>query len=143
MQTVNINYSFDLNLVSTPELETLFNASGLGGRKGDKILRAFRNSQLICLAKDGSQLVGCSRAITDWEYHACIYDVAVIPEYQGRGIGRGMLEMLLEKLPVWRVMLVADGEVQGFYEKFGFHSYPDVMARLDWENLEDTQQPDT
>jgi hypothetical protein len=38
---------------------------------------------------------------------------------------------------VWRVMLVADENVQGFYRSFGFHAYPDVMARLDEGELHD------
>ena len=86
---------------------------------------------------DGARLIGASRAITDGEYHGLIYDVAVLPEYQGRGIGQSMLQQLLERLPVWRVMLVADEEVQGFYRKAGFEGYPGVMARLDWNRLTD------
>jgi ribosomal protein S18 acetylase RimI-like enzyme len=59
-----------------------------------------------------------------------IYDVAVLPDYQRRGIGRSLLGHLLDRLPVWRVMLVADDDVQGFYRKVGFEAYPDVVARL-------------
>jgi len=132
---VDIAYQFDCDNVTTPELEELFKAAGLGGRTGDKILRAFKNSHLVCLAYAGECLVGTSRAITDWEYHALIYDVAVHPEFQGLGFGRAMLDSLLSRLKVWRVMLVADGDVQPFYERSGFQPYPDVMARLDWDNL--------
>jgi hypothetical protein len=37
----------------------------------------------------------------------------------------------LARLPVWRVLLVADRRVQPFYRRLGFESYGDVMARLD------------
>jgi len=132
---LEITYRFDCDILTTPELVELFKAAGLGGRTGEKILHAFKNSQLICLAYAGERLVGTSRAITDWEYHALIYDVAVHPEFQGQGFGKAMLGSLLSRLKVWRVMLVAGADVQPFYERSGFKPYPDVMARLDWDNL--------
>jgi aralkylamine N-acetyltransferase len=134
---VEITYRFSCEDVTTRELEELFAAAGLGGRVGEKIRRAFLNSPIVCLAYDGRRLIGASRAITDGEYHGLIYDVAVDPEYQARGIGRRMMEELLERLPVWRVMLVAGEQVQGFYRAFGFERYPDVMARLDRSRLYD------
>jgi len=128
---MDIIYRFTCEGVTTAELEALFVSAGLGGRAGDKIRRAFLNSGVVCLAFDGPRLVGASRAITDGEYHGLIYDVAVEREYQRSGIGQRMMTELLHRLPVWRVMLVAGSEVQGFYRTLGFEPYPDVMARLD------------
>jgi len=134
---MSVTYRLTLGNVSARELEELFAAAGLGGRVGDKLRRAFLNSPLVCLAYDGDRLVGASRAITDGEYHGLIYDVAIHPDYQRQGIGQHMMEELLNRLPVWRVMLVADEGVQEFYRSLGFGSYPDVMARLDWARLHD------
>jgi aralkylamine N-acetyltransferase len=134
----HITYHFGCESVSTREFEDLFAAAKLGSRVGEKIRRAFLNSPLVCLAYDGERLIGASRAITDGEYHGLIYDVAVGPPYQRQGIGRRMVEELLQRLPVWRVMLVADEEVQGFYRTLGFERYPDVMARVDRDHLFDT-----
>src|SRR5437867_12296637 len=44
---------------------------------------------------------------------------------------------LLDRLPVWRVMLVASSDVQPFYERFEFAPYPDVIAQLNWDKLFD------
>jgi|SRR5687767_6213017 len=134
---MSIRYQFSCDDVGSSDLESLFAAAKLGGRVGDKLRRAFQNSHAVCLAYEGDRLIGASRAITDGEYHAVIYDVAVWPEYQGRGIGAQMLQELLARLPVWRVMLVADSDVQGFYRKAGFDEYPNVMARLDASRLYD------
>jgi ribosomal protein S18 acetylase RimI-like enzyme len=81
--------------------------------------------------------VAASRALTDWEYHATIYDVVVHPDYQHRGIGTRMMHELVQRLKVWRIMLVANGEVQSFYRRLGFDDYHDVMARLDRSELYD------
>lgn len=134
---MDIAFRFDTKAVDWKELEEVFHAAGLGGRKGDKLRRAFENSQLVCFAYDDARLVGCSRVLTDWEYHALVYDVAVRPQYQHRGIGRRMMEELLGRLKVFRVMLVADGEVKEFYRKLGFEIHEDVMARFDWDRLYD------
>src|SRR6185312_15419881 len=51
--------------------------TNLGGREGDKVRRAFEKSDVVCFAMDGARLVGAARALTDFEYHATIYDVVV------------------------------------------------------------------
>lgn len=124
--------------VDWAEVEALFAAVDLGGRKGDKLRRAFLASQVVCFVYDDEKLIGVSRALTDMEYHALIYDVAVHPDYQRGGIGTEMMARLLERLPVWRVMLIADDDVQGFYSRFGFERHAQAMARFDWENLYDS-----
>ena len=82
------------------EVEALFAAVELGGRKGDKLRRAFLASQVVCFVYDDDILIGVARALTDGEYHALIYDVAVHPDYQRAGIGSEMMAHLLERLPV-------------------------------------------
>jgi ribosomal protein S18 acetylase RimI-like enzyme len=119
------------------ELDALFVSANLEHRRGPKQRRAFENSGCVCLAYDDGRLVGVCRAITDGEYHAFIYDVAVHPDWQGRGLGKALMRRLLSRLPVWRVMLVADEAVQGFYRGLGFALYGDVMALRDRSKLEE------
>lgn len=141
---MNVTFRFETDSVRWNEIEELFRATELGGRARDKIRRAFENSSLVCFVFDGTRLIGTSRALTDWEYHATVYDVAVHPDYQRQGIGGRMMQALLEKLPVWRVLLVSDdADAQRFYQRLGFDVYQDVMARLDWGRLYDnpTQAP--
>lgn len=127
----------DVEGVDWTAVEELFALTDLGGRKGDKLRRAFLASPVVCFAFDGERLVGCARAITDHEYHAVVYDVAVHPELQGTGVGKRLVQRALERLPVWRVMLIADDGVQGFYRRVGFEPYPGAMAKLDWDALYD------
>jgi ribosomal protein S18 acetylase RimI-like enzyme len=134
---MEVTYRFDTEGLCQTELEALFKAAELGGRVGAKIVRAFANSSLVCLAFDSTRLIGASRALTDWEYHATIYDVVVHPDYQRRGIGRRMMRELMQRLKVWRIMLVADDGVKSFYRRIGFGDYQDVMAYVDRSNLYD------
>jgi aralkylamine N-acetyltransferase len=133
-----VHFQFDSQGVDWQLLLRLFKATNMGGREGDKVRRAFEKSTLVCFAKDGLQLKAAGRALTDGEYHATIYDLVVDPNYQRRGVGTRLMNELLARLPVWRVLLVADAKVQPFYQRLGFESYDDVMARCDRSKLFDT-----
>jgi ribosomal protein S18 acetylase RimI-like enzyme len=131
----SIQFRFDTVGVDWPALERLFKDAGLDGREGDKIRRAFENSTTVCFVWDDNRLIGCARALSDFEYHATIYDVAIHPEYQRRGIGSQLMREMLSRLPVWRVLLVADGDAARFYGRLGFKPYGDVLALLDRTKL--------
>jgi aralkylamine N-acetyltransferase len=132
-----VHFQFDTQGVDWQLLLRLFKAANMGGREGDKVRRAFEKSDMVCFAKHRLQLIAAGRALTDGEYHATIYDLVVDPNYQGQGIGTRIMNELLERLPVWRVLLVADRKVQPFYRRLGFESYQDVMARCDRSKLFD------
>ncbi|MEB3172519.1 MAG: GNAT family N-acetyltransferase [Cyanobacteriota bacterium] len=70
------------------------------------------------------QLVGFCRASSDGRYRAVLWDVVVAPELQGQGLGRRLVEALLE-LPqlrrVERVYLMTSNSA-GFYKQLGFMS---------------------
>jgi aralkylamine N-acetyltransferase len=118
-------------------LVDLFKLTDLAGREGDKVRRSFEKSDVVCFAFDGPKLVGAARALSDCEYHATIYDVAVHPDYQRHGIGTRIVEEVLSALPVWRILLVADDDVRPFYGRLGFQPFGDILARIDKLRLYD------
>jgi ribosomal protein S18 acetylase RimI-like enzyme len=128
---VPITYRYDCDGITQEKLEAIFVATDLDGRQDGNILKAFRQSTDACFAFDGEKLIGTSRALSDGVYHAFIYDVAVLPAYQGQGIGSEMVRQLIARNPVWRTMLRADADVQPFYDRLGFELYSDVMAYID------------
>jgi GNAT superfamily N-acetyltransferase len=128
---------FDTHGIDWSAVQKLYTAGGLKGREGDKLRRAFKASTVVCFAFEGERLIGACRAISDGEYHAMIYDVVVHPSRQKRGIGTRMMNELMTRLRVWRVMLVADDDVAPFYKRFGFGPYPEVRAVIFPERLYD------
>jgi GNAT superfamily N-acetyltransferase len=132
-----VRFQFDNRAIDWRELERLFKVSGLENRTGCKLRTAFENSAVSCFAHDDTCLIGAGRALSDFEYHATIYDVIVHPDFQRRGVGSRIMNELLKRLPVWRGLLVADAEASGFYARLGFNSYGDVMARFEPTKLND------
>ncbi len=108
---------------------SIFERAPLGTRKPDKLRRASENSYAVCTAWQGDALVGFGRAISDGEYQSAIYDVVILPEVQGQGIGRTIMQALLDRLPDRTTVLIyAVPGKEGFYEKLDFGLLKTGMA---------------
>lgn len=90
--------------------------------------KAFENSYTVVFIFDNEKLIGFGRAISDGAYQAGIYDVAVIPEYQGKGIGKIIVDSILKTIPQCNVILYAAPGKDAFYEKLGFRRMKTGMA---------------
>ena len=66
---------------------------------------------------DGSEMIGFGRALSDGAYQAAIYDVAVLPAYQGKGIGKLIVEKLIERCPDCNYILYSSPGKEIFYQK--------------------------
>lgn len=49
-----------------------------------------------------------------------ILDIAVIPEYQGQGIGSKLIDFIFNSFKVDNITAETDGDAIGFYKKYGF-----------------------
>jgi ribosomal protein S18 acetylase RimI-like enzyme len=81
----------------------------------------------VLVLNQEQQAVGMGRMIGDGGCHCQITDVCVLPEFQGHGIGRIIMEKLKHfidhELPdSCYISLIADGDAVHLYEKFGFQT---------------------
>ncbi len=90
--------------------------------------RAFAASHTTVFAYLDGRLIGFGRAISDGVYQAAIYDLAVLPELQGKGVGRQILENLLSRVGHCNVILYASIGKEEFYRKFGMRKMKTGMA---------------
>lgn len=126
---MEVHLSTDIVNISWVELARLFELAPLGKKRDPKkIETAFRNSLLKVFAFDNTKLVGVGRALSDGVWRASIYDVAVLPEYQGNGIGSTIIRRLIQSANVDVVMLYAVPGQEAFYERFGFRKMKTAMA---------------
>lgn len=94
----------------------------------EKHRQAFEASHTAVFVYEGAQLAGFGRAISDGAYQAAVYDVAVLPEFQGRGVGRMIMRRILERLPGCNVILYASPGKEDFHRKLGFRLMKTGMA---------------
>jgi GNAT superfamily N-acetyltransferase len=127
-----IEYSNKKESIDWEEAAIVFERAPLGARRRDpeQLRRAFASSYTVIFVFDADRLVGLGRALCDGEYQAAIYDMVLLPQYQGKGIGKEMLNRLCAQLPVENIILYAVPGREGFYKKCGFKKMITAMAKL-------------
>lgn len=90
--------------------------------------KAFENSHTVVIAFDDDKLIGFGRAISDGTIQAAIYDVAVLPEYQGKNVGKVIINSILKCIPQCNFILYASPGKETFYEKLNFKKMKTGMA---------------
>ncbi|MBO6214204.1 MAG: GNAT family N-acetyltransferase [Lachnospiraceae bacterium] len=90
--------------------------SSLDGRTQEKV---FRRSWSVVFPFDGDRVIGCGRALSDGICQAAIYNIAVDPSYQGFGLGRQIIERLLESVRGCTTILYTHPQTVKFYEELG------------------------
>ena len=116
---------------SADEFNFLTDSVGWGKRENSIVDEALNNTLYSLCVYDDDKLIGYGRIIGDKTIFLYIQDIMVIPEYQGKHIGTGIMEHLLNKVdeykkinPNIRTYLGASKNKESFYEKFGFISRP-------------------
>ena len=82
------------------QLAEIFAASGLKRPVSDakRIGRMRENANLSITAWDGQKIAGVARALTDFAFCCYVSDLGVRTEYQRRGIGKRMLQLIHQRL---------------------------------------------
>ena len=95
------------------------------GWNEERLGRAIDGSSVVITAWDGEKLVGIARSISDFAWCGYLSQLAVLPEYQGQGIGKKLIDLTMEKLGDEVSLLVHSKEAPEFYKKIGFEEYLD------------------
>ncbi len=91
---MNITYKINTK-VNAEEVAGLFLKSGINRPLNDlpRIKKMIDNSNLTITAWVDEELVGISRALTDFCYCCYLSDLAVDKKYQNKGIGKELLRL--------------------------------------------------
>ena len=126
---MTIEFTTDLPLLAT--YWDLFRTTGWKFRRpvtAEVLALALQKSWYCLFAYDGDKLVGSGRICTDGLLHAIIYDVIVATDYQRQGIGKQIMERLVQKCLEAQIgtiqLFCAKGKL-AFYEQLGFVVRPD------------------
>ena len=121
--------SYAESTINWKELCELYKITPLGIKILDDLKLSFSNSRFKCFIFDSGILVGVGRALADGKDCSYICDIAVHPEYQGIGLGKKIVQSLIEQsYGHKKIILYANSGKEGFYYKLGFKIMKTAMA---------------
>ena len=112
-------------------------AAGMHEKTREAAARALPNTLYgVRLERDG-QVVGMGRIIGDNGCFFTVVDIAIVPELQGRGLGKRVVAALDAWLqrnvpPSAYVTLIADGDARFLYAQFGFVESAPVAVNMEY-----------
>ena len=124
MNVSQIQFSQSLADIDLYQLQELFNLAAFWAK--ERSIKdwgiAIANSEPVVSIWDRELLIGFARATSDGIYRATIWDVAIHPDYQGKGLGSKLVETVLSHPRMQRVerVYLMTTHQQEFYEKIGF-----------------------
>lgn len=111
------------------ELSALRRSVGWGVLSDFDSQAALDGSRFAVSAVSGGEPIGAARVVGDGRTAFYIQDVIVRPDFQGCGVGRALMEKVMEYIASAACegaivgLMAAEGK-EAFYERFGFHTRP-------------------
>ncbi|MHB0798514.1 GNAT family N-acetyltransferase [Bacillus thuringiensis] len=96
---------------------------------------SLQNSIYCIIVKDNNQIIGMGRIVGDGAIYFYIQDIVVHPEYQKNGIGKKIMNTLVEYLnqnapdKAFIGLFASQGKTS-FYEKYDFKDYSPNMTGM-------------
>jgi amino-acid N-acetyltransferase len=86
------------------------------------------------VAVEADQIIGIGQVKPHGDGSRELASIAVVPAWQGQGVGRQLIDALLAREPE-PVYLICLEKMSGYYQRFGFHiverpDLPPVLARF-------------
>ena len=126
-----MNLTLREDLPASGQLFRLFQSTGWNQRhqlSEAEVYQAMSRSWYTTSAYLDGELVGFGRLVSDGIYQCFVCDMIVLPDAQGQGIGRAILERLVAHAQdsgiQWLQLTCALGK-QGFYTRLGFSPRPE------------------
>ena len=124
-----LSWVYTLDTIDWEALSHLYKIAPLGDKKPENLKTVFSNSRYICFVYEEERLVGAGRALADGVDCAYICDIAIHPNFQGLGIGKAIVNQLVEfSKDHTKIILYANPGKEPFYAKLGFSKMKTAMA---------------
>ena len=125
---MNIIIKKDCSNINWKEVRNIIKTVGMSYVDEEIHKKSFENSYTVVFIFDNEKLIGFGRAISDGVRQSSIYDAAILPEYQGFGVGKLIIENIINNTPTCNFILYASPGKEGFYESLGFRKLKTGMG---------------
>ena len=124
-----VTWTDDLAAIDWNELSALYRVAPLGDKPPGELRQVFTNSMFRQFAFDAGRLIAAGRVLADGRDCAYLCDIAILPDYQGRGLGKDMVSRLVHlSAGHKKIILYSVPGREAFYESFGFRRMTTAMA---------------
>jgi GNAT superfamily N-acetyltransferase len=108
--------------IQEEQVIALYKANGWSSAdKPKELINALLNSHSLISAYEGHKLIGLGNALSDGFLFVYYPHLLILPEYQGKGIGKMIMAEMQERYKHLHMqMLTADEKSIQFYSKLGF-----------------------
>lgn len=116
----------------TPErIMTLYRRAPLHRTVGgaERVWSMFEKASLVLTAWHESHLVGIARVLSDSVMYSYLCDLAVEPDVQRLGVGRALIDEVLERCKGTELVLRDSDISSGFYAHIGFKRVENAWVR--------------
>ena len=135
---MELTYQKDCANIDWERVPELLNKVGMSSVDANKHRISFENSYAVVFVFDEKKMIGLGRSISDGVRQTALYDIAIDPTYQGYGIGRKVVDILLNATPDCNFILYASPGKEDFYRKLGFKKMKTgMMIFADPKRMED------
>lgn len=124
----DITYKITKDNINWQEVSDVLRRSGLSDHTPEEQETIFTNSYAVVFVYHKNQIVGVGRALSDGVCQAAVYNIALEEEYQGSGIGRKLIGLLLDQVKGQNVILYTHPRTVALYEKMGFRRSKTAMC---------------
>lgn len=120
----NLVFKEDI-ILNVEDISYLYNDVGWSSytKDIDSLIKSIKNSLKVISVWDNDLLVGLIRVVGDGHSIIYIQDILILQKYQNRGIGKRLIEIILDKYKnIRQKVLLTDKEEKNilFYKKVGF-----------------------
>ena len=130
-----ITYRSDLKGVDWEALKQDLIADNFhNGRTTAQLRLSFESSMFVAMGYDGRRCIATGRLLSDGVGNAYVVDVWTQSAHRLQGIGRRIMQILIDAVPGQHIYLQTVDAV-GFYEKLGFVEQPKGMRLIAGEYL--------
>ncbi|WP_269537396.1 GNAT family N-acetyltransferase [Cerasicoccus fimbriatus] len=128
-QSSDLTWVCDDAAIDWHELSELYRIAPLGEKPSATLKLVFGNSRYKCFVFRDGKIIAVGRALADGADCSYICDVAVHPDCQGEGLGKRIIEKLVElSRDHKKIILYANPGAEPFYKKLGFLPMNTAMA---------------
>ena len=138
---VPVQFELVDNALTAEDFIRLKMATGFIDRPLQQVDRALKNGLFNVSAVCDGRVVGMGRLVGDGAMYWYLQEIVVLPEYQGKGIGKAIVNRLLAHIKASalpgtqaHVGLIAVQGKEAFYEQFGFTSISTGMRQ--WMDID-------